>query len=355
MTRTEKQNQIVRNGIENCNSNFYIEAATGFGKTKMFIDFIHETIKIHNVKTIHVIVPTIDLLEQTKKKLLQYPNVEIFVINSYIKTNHDIDLLIADECHLYTSTSAKLFNLLIERTFFKYSCFVSATLELQHKEFLKTHNIKCAGIVTREDAVNNNWICNYTSYVLMLKMNNIDEEMHKQLNKKIKNAFSYFNDNKPFDLILKCISNSTFRNSYALSRNIESTHLFVICKLGLEAIQKRKLLLAESDTKFKIILELVNKINKKGLIFGQSTKFADSIAQQININQKKEICVSVHSKLKAKENKENIKKLTDNRYNITLISSAKKIITGIDIPDLELGVLASYTSSKITATQIFGK
>lgn len=355
MTRTEKQNQIIENGIFNCNANFYIEATTGFGKTKMFIDTIHKLILLYNIKKIHVIVPTIDLLEQTKKKLIKLPTVEVFVINSYVKSNHIVDLLIADECHIYTSSTATLFNLLIDRTYFKYSCFVSATLQQEHKDFLRDNKIKCAGIITREEALENEWISNYTSYVLMLDMNKIDEIEHQSLNNKIRTAFSFFNSKDSFKLIMKGLSDKEFRTNYALSKNITEGQLFIICKNALTAIQKRKFLLSESDTKLKSILEITNTFKMKGLIFGQSTKFADNIANQININNNKEICVSVHSKKKAKENKEAIKKLTDNRYNISLLSSAKKVTTGIDIPDLQLGIIAGFTSSEITITQILGK
>lgn len=359
MTRTEKQNEIIDDVIFKCNSNAYLEACTGFGKTRIFLNLIKKLILLYNIKNIHIVVPTIDLLEQTIKKVNEFgykeENVKVFVINSYIKTNHNVDLLIADECHLYTSESAKHFNLLIERTFYKYCFFVSGTLEEQHRNFLLKNNIKCVAVITRKEAIQNNWISNYTSYVLMLKLNEIDELEHQKLNKKIRGAFTYFNDRNSFNLILKCVSDKLFRQQIALQKNITEGQLFVICKNALDAISKRKTILQDCDTKKDIILEIVSKLPYKGLIFGQSTNFSDKIADLINIQNNKEICLSVHSKKKSIENKSAIKKLTDNRYNISLISSAKKLTTGIDIPDLQLGILASYISSSIIASQIFGR
>ncbi len=362
VSRNEKQKQIVFKGLFELNCRFYIKATTGFGKSRMCIMTITELLKTYKDLKVNIVVPTIDLFDQWKTLIVKNKlekHCRLYIVNTYIKEERKCNLLIADECHLYVSETAQLFNKLLEVTKVieipeLLVCYVSATLSKEHEEFLLRNNIKCAGEVTREEALQNGWCANYSSYVLMLNLNEEDELEHKLLNKKIKSGFSYFQGNDIFPLILKCVSDKEFRKQLAITKNVPEGQLFVICKQALDAIRRRKTILQDCDTKEKIILEIVSKFKYKGLIFGQSTEFSDRIANVIN-RQEGEICLSVHSKKKNKENKESLKKLIDNRYNINLISSAKKLTTGIDIPDLVLGVLASYTSKELTAVQIFGR
>ncbi len=332
---------------------------TSYGKTKCALDLCEDLNSKRSAPAhITVVVPFQVLKDQWEKLVAKrkIPNLKVHIINSYVKLDKVVtDFLIIDEIQSCSNEESEFFKKAIDITEYKYFLGLSGTLEDKHKAFLAERNIPIIKEITREEATTNGWVSNYSIYTLMCKMNEEDTNEHLNLKKKIRQGFSYFQGRDIFPIILKCISDKEFRKQMASQRNIEEGKLFVICKQVLEAIQRRKTILQDCDTKKEIILDIVEKLQMKTIIFGQSTEFSDKVVDLINDKLKDELFISIHSKKGKKENTEALRKLADNRYKLRGASSAKALSTGLNIPDLQLGIMASYTSSSTNYNQQVGR
>ncbi len=332
----------------------YFEWCTGSGKSYLACLAIKLANERHPDKEINVVVPTTVLQEawtDDKKghiKLHGLKNVNVFVINTYVKETHDCALLIIDEVHTATGAKSKHFNTVIDKTKFNWILCLSATLEKEHKEFLHKRNVKCISTLTADDAVKNGWLSPYKVLCVPIELGDDDRERYDKMHKEFNKHFATFNFD--FEFAMKCITNKDARQELATKLNWPLQRIDASVFNWNRNMRLRKEFLYHIEAKIDAAIEITTHLQMQTILFGQSIKGADKINEQLG-----DKCVEYHSKITAKTLKENLKKLRDGRTKVDYISSAKGLEAGFDLPNLQLGITWSRTSKALRATQTLGR
>jgi superfamily II DNA or RNA helicase len=352
--RTLWQKEVINKWITNCKARGYTEICTGAGKSYIGILAIKLCNERHSTKQINVIVPTTVLKEawtDEKKghiKLHNLKNVNVYVVNTYVKTKHECALLLLDECQHYTNENSKTFNKVIANTTFNWILCLTATLEKEHKDFLNARNITLIEKFTAQQGVDAGWLSPYKVLCVPIELDESDRERYDKMHKEFNKHFATFNFD--FGLAMKCVTNNDARQQLAESLNWEKGRIDAAVFAWNRNMRLRKDFLYHIESKINAAIEITKKLQMQSILFGQSIAGADKISEALG-----DECVEYHSKMTKKQAKENLKKLKDGRTKVKYISSAKGLEEGFDLPNLQLGVTWSRTSKALRATQITGR
>jgi superfamily II DNA or RNA helicase len=356
--RTLWQKQVINKWINNCKARGYTEICTGAGKSYIGILAIKLCNERHSTKQINVIVPTTVLKEawtDEKKghiKLHNLKNVNVYVVNTYVKTKHECALLLLDECQHYTNENSKTFNKVIANTTFNWILCLTATLEKEHKDFLNARNITLIEKFTAQQGVDAGWLSPYKVLCVPIELDESDRERYETLNKNYYKYGSPFSNGYSIDfkVAMACMKKGETLTNYANSLKWEEQKLKIMAIQWNLAMQQRKQFLYHIESKINAAIEITKKLQMQSILFGQSIVGADKISEALG-----DECVKYHSKMTKKQAKENLKKLKDGRTKVKYISSAKGLEEGFDLPNLQLGITWSRTSKALRATQITGR
>ena len=352
-TRTLKQKEVIENWIK-AGAKAYVEWATGTGKSYIACLAIQLCNKRHPDKQINIVVPTTVLQEawtDEKKghiKIHGLKNVNVYVINTYVKELHECALLIIDEVHTATGAKSKYFNTVIDKTKFNWIMCLSATLEKEHTDFLHKRGINCISKLTADEAVKNGWLSPYKILCVPIQLNELDRERYDKMHKEFNKHFATFNFD--FGLAMKCVTDYNAREQLADKLGWEKSRIDIAVFAWNRNMRLRKEFLYHVEAKTNAAIEITKTLNMQSILFGQSIEGADKISLALG-----DECVEYHSKLGAKQLKENLKRLRDGRTKVKYISSAKGLEAGFDLPNLQLGITWSRTSKALRATQTLGR
>lgn len=288
-------------------------------------------------KKITIIVPTEHLKVQwiqelIKYNLFSYANVEI--INSAIKKEEKVDLLILDEAHRYAG------NLYIEIFRVKNPTLVlglSATFNrLDGKHELLNKFCPVCDVISTKEAIKNNWLSPYKEYKVLIEVENISDYL--KANENFQNAFSMFNYD--FNLAMNCVTNIIKRRVYAKKLGIAAKELDAITFNWLRSLRERKEFVMNHPKKIDITRQiLLARPNSKAITFSSTIKQAEKI----------KIGYLVHSGKTKKKNAVTINEFKNVKTGV--INAAKALDEGTDIPGLNLAVVLSNSSSQTQKTQ----
>jgi superfamily II DNA or RNA helicase len=356
-SRSLKQQSDVNKWIQH-GAKGYFEWCTGSGKSYLACLAIKLCNSRHPNKQINVVVPTTVLEEawtDEKKghiKIHGLKNVNVFVINTYVKETHDCALLIIDEVHTAAGSKSKHFNTVIDKTNFNWIMCLSATLEKEHKEFLHKRNINCISKLTADEAVKNGWLSPYKVLCVPVNLNEEDLSKYKTLNDNYNRYGSPFYKGAliDFEIAMGCLNRGTILTNYSKEIGWDEKKLQIMALQWNKSMRLRKEFLYHVEAKIDAAIEITKTLGMQTILFGQSIKGADKINDAL-----KDKCVEYHSKLTAKQLKDNLKRLRDGRTKVDYISSAKGLEAGFDLPNLQLGITWSRTSKALRATQTLGR
>ncbi len=340
MNRTERQNLGIQKWI-NAGCRGTLEWTTGTGKTYAALTAIKSFLTTNKNKIITVIVPTENLKVQwldklTKYNLFQYVNVEI--INSAIKRNDKINFIILDEVHkIPTNTAISIFkkrnpDLILG---------LSATFNRLDGRHIWLNDL-CPVIdtISVKEAVENNWLSTYREYKVLIEPDDI--EVFNDYSLKFTEAFSIFNFD--FKLAMSCVTDIVERRKYAKMLGITQSEMTAITFLWKNMLHERKAYIANHPKKLEIARKIIqNRPTSKIITFSSTIKQAELIGYGI----------TVHSKKTKLQNKILINDFISKPSGV--INTAKSLDEGIDIPDLNVAIILSNTSSKIQKTQRIGR
>jgi superfamily II DNA or RNA helicase len=334
VTRSERQELAVSKWIKaGCRGT--CAWATGSGKTRVAIIAIKSFLTKNTGKNIKIIVPTEHLkiqwlLELDKYGLSLHTNVEI--INSAVKKEERIDLLILDEAHRYGSDS---FIEIFKIKHPKLILGLSATfhrLDGRHRIIEKYCPI--IDTVTVKEALKNGWLSSYREYKVVVQVD--DFHIYQQASQEFQDMFAIFNFD--FNLAMKCVTNIVYRRYYGKTLGIASKDMDAISYTWQRALRKRK----------EFVMNHPDKI-LEARPFSKAITFSGTIKQAEKIG----IGTVVHSGKTKKKNRLTIEEFSSMPTGV--INSSKSLNEGVDIPGLNLAVILTNSSSPNEKIQRIGR
>jgi superfamily II DNA or RNA helicase len=338
MNRTQRQIQVLKRWAQNDYRGIF-QAATGFGKTYTAIMAIKGMVTRANIQSCLIVVPTIALKSQWEKELETHKVkfAEVLVINTVIKKQREYDMIVLDECHRY---AAENFKKVFELVDYKYILGLTATLEREdglHELILDYLNV--IDEVTVDDALDNNWISPYIVYNIAVPLP-ADEQTDYN---KSDNAFRHFAAKLGY-------GGQAFKNAQNFLKSSDKA------KQGqagayYNAMRKRKNICLNNSAKINAVDEIVKSVGKRnGLIFSATTEFAELLQDKLG-----DICMTFHSKITKKIQKDIVARFKDKRTKVRYLSTVKALNEGFNVPDCSLAIIAGSNSTKRTFIQQLGR
>lgn len=348
--RTSRQKYCIKTWIKS-KLHSTIEAATGFGKTRVALMSI-KLLKKHlpNIRCI-IVVPTETLKEQWEQHLTENDlifNCEVHIINSLIKNKWKCDLLVIDEIH---RMAADTFSQIFKCVTYKYILGLTATLSrLDGKDAIVRKYCPVSDTVSIEECLLNHWVSEYKEYLVLLDVDNIEE--YKEYNKQFTKAFEFFNYN--FDLAMSCLGSDGFKKRIELAKQLSSTdverkELLKVITLNamqfIRSIQKRKAFINNHPKKIQVAQKILSYYkDRKVITFSNNVKMAEALENGKNVYTGKT------SKKKSRVLIEDFNKLSTGTLNTCM-----KANEGLDVDGLSVAIILGLDSSPIKATQRRGR
>lgn len=414
-----------------------VEAPPGFGKTYLILNFICKPMLERNDSHfIRIVVNGTELKSQWEKQIKEmFPNMweTNFNVNTvqwyqYHKVRYECSLLVLDEVDEYFSDDrSNIWN--GTWVMFKWLFWASATPhDRQKRDQVFKERFPCIGKITMQQALDNKWIDDFVMYNLAVHFTDEEQEIYNENEEKIGDYLSKFDGELP--LIYECQAgkkvdgnyipgftlceavakrkgwNETFQGYYNTGNYpkeySEEQRLWIQQVIGqwsprmvkayaeqaIKALDKRSELLFNATEKRMKTLELIEKYNRKTVVFSMRVSFVESTAQILNAN---DIPVSVfHNSLAsrplrmddsgnpslhgqydyvryktgskkgepkifgAQSVKElHIRDFQENRTKVLCVCTG--IDKGVDIPDIKMAIISSNTSNTNQFIQRFGR
>lgn len=386
MTKDERQQITFDKWITN-NKNGIIQGSTGYGKTYMAINKMIAHVKSMDINsTILVVVPSISLQKDWIRRSNEYSNVQVVVINTVIKNNYKVDLLVLDEIHNFAAkTFSKVFNVI------NYKMLLGLSPKLDRSD--DRHSIilqhtKIIDDIPLKECISNGWIANYTVEKIPITLSDKDRYALKKFDLEFKRLSEELSPNgnsfKAANSAIKCIQayrwyvsirTGKFFSKEAIEGQLKklnrSSELDVILSSKFRTINRdeakplvdraliakdyfkvvmgRKSLLHINDSKFDKTIELLNEYkHKKIILFSKSIIFLERISKNLDLPHS-----IYHSKMGIKAKRKSLDEYVSNKTNIML--SVDSLNEGLDIPSIEVAIFSAYNSSKTQSIQKNGR
>jgi superfamily II DNA or RNA helicase len=312
---------------------------TGFGKTYTAIQAIKGMIVKKDIKSVLVVVPTIELKHQWNKELALHKITiaEVLVINTAVKSIHNVDFLILDEIHRY---AAETFKEIFRISKYKYIMGLTATLEREdglHDIILE--QLEVFDQISVNDALKNGWISPYEIYNIAVPFSNEDAIAYK----KSDNSFKHF-------AAKLGRGGAAFQKAQEYLKSGDKT-LQGLGGAYFNSMRTRKKICLNNSNKINITKSIIDLLSdRNGLIFSATTEFADSLQEKLG-----DISMTFHSKLTKKQQEQVIKRFKDKRTKVRMLSSVKALNEGFNVPECSLAIIAGSNSTKRTFIQQLGR
>ena len=311
------------------------------GKTRGALMAIKAFLSKNTNKKIVIVVPT-DYLkiqwiqELTKYSLNSFASVEI--INSAIKIEEHVDLLILDEAHRVGSDSyIEIFN---KRTP-SLVLGLSATFNrLDGRHELLNQFCPVVDVISVKEAIANKWLAPYKEYKVIIEPD--DLQIYKDLTKQFNESFSVFDFN--FNLAMTCMTNIIQRRIYAKKMGLDSKSMDGIVFTWGRTLRARKEYVMNHPKKVELAKKIIAaRSDKKIITFSATIKQAEKIG----------IGYVVHSGNTKKKNRITMTEFAQLKTGV--INTAKSLDEGSDVPGLNVGIILCNSSSSTQKTQRVGR
>jgi len=316
-----------------------LEAVTGFGKTFVALLILQEMNEKLPTGTSLIVVPTQNLKQQWEDSIneMHITNATVMVINSAVKMNHNVDLLILDEIHNYMS---EVFRGIFACTDYRYILGLTATLDAEDPRF---HVISQAApvidTITLHEAVRNDYVSQFQVFNLGLRMSENEEKNYKLVTDDYYKAFAIFNNR--FHSAMRCMTDRQYLSVF--TRNLagwDEQQVLNQARAFNRAMQKRKQLIYKSATKREAAKKLIEIFDVPTITFSESVDFA------IQMNKETQPWgAAYHSKMSKYARQNVLDSFADPRTDIRVIHTARALDEGFDVKGIELAIVCSGTST----------
>lgn len=299
-----------------------IEAATGFGKSRVGVMAVSKFARQTNYKgKFLIIVPTTTLQEEWRKEFIKWKEtkvlnecVEIVCINTarnYKKQSYE--LVICDEIHNYVNgeVNSKFFK----NNKFKRILGLSATIEENLIEELNKYAPICYTLDLYQ-AVELGLVSDFTIYNIPVKLSASERKEYKRLSGAIQYAWEHHRVH-------------SWKN-----------------------ISARKNILYGAKAKMKLLQKVIDIFDKDsyGIVFSMTKNYANDVKKALG-----DKCLAHHSGISKKTRINNLNKFADGRTKVKILSSAKTLDEGVTLPRLGYGILMASSSKSKQAHQRTGR
>ena len=346
-TRTEKQTELADVFFaENCMG--IEDVVPRFGKTQLGIDIAERYIRTFAETEVLVITPSLVILQHWETSLIKHfgavpDNINVMNADSVLNLKpFDIDLLIVDEVHLFTTDTR--FTLINDKHIhFTHFLGLTGTMPSTYNYKLLTSVAPVIARVTEQEAIKNGWISDYVECNVALDFPDNDKIEYVNRTQPITETLRQFNGlerkfklkggvymfRSTYDLISSCYYGRSTIHGYFNGQDIREN---LAAKMGwhsgldltskynrnlndtwspgairdaalifLKSVEYRHDLMSNNIVKLNAVLSILKKLkDSRAIIFSNSINFAEIIKDTLNHNIPGYHCISYHSKMKGR-------------------------------------------------------
>ena len=352
MTRTERQQEAVRKWV-NAKGRGSIEAATGFGKTRVGLTAIQAVLKKYPSLRILVVVPTTLLKNQWQEQIDEWGfsfNAEVQVINTVIKHNWTCDFLILDEEHRYSSDD---FRTVFDKVKYRIILGLTATFErLDGKHIIMSKYCPIVDSISIFECQANGWVSEYKEYLVLIDVDNINK--YKELNKEWIQHYEFFEFD--FNKAMKCAGPEGWKYKLQLrddmykgsdeNKKKEILNAISYHSAGfMRTMTKRKAFINNHPKKIEIAKKIIEaRSDKKIITFSNNVKMAEAIQNGQNVYT---------GKVSKKRSATMIEEF--NLASTGVLNTCAKANEGLDVRGLSVAIILGTDSSETKARQRRGR
>ncbi|MFZ3101731.1 MAG: DEAD/DEAH box helicase [Desulfitobacteriaceae bacterium] len=293
----------------------------------------------------------------------------VYVVNSarYTLARHVLNdyhqgspiLLIADECHHYSSAeNSRIFNFISQITIkgqalHYYALGLSATPETA------AFNEKLVPALGPEifkygfvEALNANIISSFAIFNLKLSFTRDEQLLYMDLTDKLTIALEKLLICSPF---LKGLNRSHFFASLEqMARNSLDNEMASLARSVLYYSHTRKDLVYRAESRISCVKNLLTQLpqSSKILIFNERIEMADTLYEELNLLFPGQVG-RYHSEMDERIRKDILRKYQDGQ--IRILVSCRALDEGLNVPATDIGIIASSTSTNRQRIQRLGR
>lgn len=342
--RLNEQRVLVQKWIDN-KAKGTIVAPTGFGKSYIGILTIQSMNERHPERTTLIVVPTIVLQNQWKSHIVSNNllNVDVIVVNTAVKENRVYNLLILDEIHRY---GADTFREIFSMVKYNYVLGLTATFARDDKKhyFVQRH-CPVIAMVKLSHAKNRKYVSNYHVYCLGIPLTSEQQRSYDDITGSLNFYFAYFFNN--LGLVRDCINDEMTCMDHATKVQLTPQKCKNYAFQVYAYMGKRKSFLYNLPQKIGFAKEIIERLNMKTVTFSETVDFAEALSKYIKGSK------FIHGSMTDSKRKAVLEEFADNR--IKVLNAAKVLDEGVDIPEIELAVICSGSSSQRQSIQRIGR
>ena len=339
MDRTERQKLCMKRWLQSGGKGSVV-ACTGFGKTRLALDLADAFISKNPQAQLLVVVPTQVLKDQWITQIDERGlglNICVEVINTVIKYDWTVDMLILDEAH---RAAAQQMIQIFDKVQYSYILCLTGTMErLDMRHLLLSKYAPICDRITLEEAEKEGWVAVHKEYAVML---NVDLTEYNQWNSRFNKAFAFFNFE--FDVAMKAATDYTIRSKIAKQLGVD---VKMVSAMGMEfvrSLKARKEFIMNHPKKIEIARKIIEaRKNHKIITFSGTIKQSEAIGTGW----------VMHSKKSKKLNAETIEQF--NKAQCGVLNTSKAADEGVDIAGVDTEIILHTDSSKIRKGQRLGR
>jgi superfamily II DNA or RNA helicase len=318
-------------------------AGTGFGKSRVGVIAVGETLRKDDTRIGIVLVPTTQLQDQFVNEFLKWgyddiiDRVDILCYQTAYKLqDQHYNVVICDEIHLGLSPKYRRF---LENNSYDRLLCMTATLPEEPEYKLLLHKIAPTIYkITLDECVKLGLVAPYEVYCVPLEMTETEQADYKKIN----NSFVYWKYQLgQFDAFKEAQRIMSDKNATGADKQAASQFY--------RAIRERKKIVDFAANKISVTKQVVVKnISHKILIFTGANDFTDTICSAIQ-----PLALAYHSKIGKKARAAAIEKFKSGEVNV--LCSTKALNQGLDVPDADIGIICGITSKSLSMIQRVGR
>ena len=334
LRQQEAVNKWVANKCVGC-----VNAAVGFGKTRIGIMAISRFLVKNPTKKVIIAVPSDPVRLQWMQELSNNNlNAEVKTFFDVSKNKYTCDLFVLDEIHRVASE--QLINTFNNVTY-KIILGLTATFErLDGRDKLISKHCPIIDTITTEEAISKGWLSDYREYLVLVEPEDI--EIYRKLNQEFTEHFSFFDFN--FPLAMSLSTDWKARIKYAKDHNIDLKVLLVHAMGFNRTLQARKKYINGHQKKIDLTnLILEHRQDKKCVTFSATIAMAEKIKYG-----------KVYSgKDSNKKGRITLEEFINQKSGC--LNTVMKLNEGFNDPSLSVAVILGMNSSKTVKTQRRGR